>query len=217
MLRAPLLFCRGRRIRHVVPLLVVVFAGLTTACTEFQKPRWDASEYRLFVVPFRELKAKNRDWYYWSQNGAEVVAHFKSWVENNWDSNIVDDSVARELQEKIYRWTGDMTREDWGKLTVGAPFDIILVGEIEKLSLRQPGDVNLHRGSATMRYSIYEAGTGRRFYSSGPREVKFPKQQEFEIPISVLEFDDKEPWIRHNLLKSLGERIGKDLYGYIKD
>ena len=215
MLRALLLFCRGRRIRHVVPLLVVVLAGLTTACTDFQKPRWDASEKRLFAVPFRELNARNRDWYYWSQNGADVVAHFKSWVENNWVSNIVDDSVGPGFQRKIRRWTGDLTPKNWGELTVGAPFDIILVGEIETLSLKQPGDVNLLRGSATMRYSIYEAGTGRRLYFSGRRDVRFPKQQEFEIPTSILEFD-KEPWIRRNLLKSLGELIGKDLYGYVR-
>lgn len=204
-----------KKLLLLLPLLTPLF---TTGCHEFHDPRWDATDYTLLAVPFRDRRDVN-GWYLWSKNGKAITAYFKEWVEKNVDSKLLDSTEARDFLERVEKWseTEEIRNHDWARLVQDVPADLVLVGEINSLTYQRPLEQGIYRGHCEWHYRIYRTADGRRVYYSGPRETTFPKQQEIEVPINPFEFERKKDGIRRGLLQLVGEEIGKDLYGYFED
>ena len=192
---------------------VLLAASLLSGCEDFQKPVWDASDKRVLIVPFSEPDEKL--WYGWSRRGQYVVRYFKNWVEDNWATdNLVMGEAAEPFIQKVSEWNNKVLRaKDWRELSRGLDSDVLVIGEIADFRHKQPNDVNIYQGSAELRYHIIECATGKERYEN-TREVKFPVQGETDIPFSAMDYHNNPKKIEKGLLKMLGERLGKDLYGY---
>lgn len=197
-------------------LLVATLLGLAAAgCSDFQKPLWDASDVRLLAIPFRDTTVRRDDWYLHSARGRAVVQYFKNWVEENYYSLLEEPDDHIELLEKIDRWVdATISREDWAELTSDAEFDAVLVGEITEFRFQQPRDTNYYRPSAEFRYRVIQCRTGRTLYRSDERRVDTSPRGEDQIPISYMDFEERKPFLERSLLRAMGARLGKDLYGY---
>ncbi|MBI4587053.1 MAG: hypothetical protein HY717_23825 [Planctomycetes bacterium] len=182
-------------------------------CREFTDPKFDLGDRKLIVVPFREPAAKL--WYGASPRGQGLAEAFRMWVENEWASNFDDSPEAAEAVRNLANWTGDkIITEDWKRLLIEVEADALIIGEILEFKHKQPNDVNIFQGSAKMKYEVINCRTGKPLYRSPEREVKFPVQGETDVPISVFEYQNKPQEIELGLIRTLGERLGKDLYGY---
>lgn len=187
-------------------------------CVDFREPLWDASEGKLIAIPFRDLtEDKNRRWYGESKRGVQLIRFFREWSENEHVANFVIPGDEQRVIRSVTEWLDNRIRpRDWRRITAGIEVDFLLIGEIIEFRLKQPNDVNVYRGSARMNYRIISAVTGKTVYSTPvSREVRFPIEQELEIPLTNM--DQKSvKLIEIGLVKGLGGKLGKDLYGYYK-
>ena len=165
------------------------------------------------MVPFRDLAARYGHGYGESERGRKVIDAFRNWTEKNFEPRFTDprstEAVVRELRE----WTGEtFTALDWKQMLRGIDADLVLVGDILALETRDPTSIGFLKGRIEARYSVIRALSGREVYRSTPIRLEHPPPREMERLLS--EFGTKPEEVERALLRLLGEKVGKDLYGY---
>lgn len=195
---------------------LIVLLSFLTGCSSFHRPRFDVGERTLLVIPFRDLTApRNTRWYGESARGIAVVRYFMNWAEKDAVGRFAGGPGARRVVAAVRDWLQDEIRaSDWRKLLTGVDADLVLIGEITEFNLKQPSDVNIYRGSAKMEYRLIDAATGRTVdRTPSPREVSFPEPEMANV-VFDMDVGQTKRRIEEGLRRALGERLGKDLYGY---
>jgi hypothetical protein len=188
--------------------LVVLFG-----CRTFEKPKFDVADRRILLVPFRDLALPHGHGYGESPRGRRVIENFRHWTEKNFEPRFADgEAVVRALRE----WTKEkITSKDWQRLLMGIDADMVLLGDIVDLKLKDPRAIGFYKGSIVARYSLIDARTGRVAYP--PTEVKqeWPPPKDLDVPF--LELSTKPEEIETGLLRVVAEQVGKDLFGYYSE
>ena len=198
-------------------LVVLLLAHCVVGCHSFQDPLYDARYKRLVIVPFRDRTApRNFSWYGQSERGRHIVRFLEEWAQSEAaEHEILRGEDADRVVRSIENWPKDRIRpSDWRKILAGVDVDLVLLGEIVEFRHKQPGDLNILRGSAKFDYRLVDAGDGRRAYRSpASREVRYPRQGETDIPISELGVRNPRK-VERGIVRAIAERLGKDLFGY---
>lgn len=188
---------------------------LAPGCRSFQDPVYEVGERKILAVPFRNLTQRFGHGYGESPQGKSVVTHFRRWVETETDGALATavetEKVVRVLREKP---KSQLTPKEWKAIATGVDADLVIVGEITKLE-QDSRMVNFVRGLLSASYSVIDTATGREVYQREGIDLEFPPARELQKPMDTFEssFADAEK----SLLRQLGERIGKDLFGYYKE
>ena len=92
----------------------------------------------------------------------------------------------------------------------------MVVGDLTKVELRNPRDINLLNPTAIARYRVIDTAAGREIFKNVTQvNVGNLRDDEFQIP--ALDMGADSPRIERDLLVSLSRKIGKELYGYYEE
>ncbi len=172
------------------------------------------SESRVLVVPFSELR--HSMWYNESPRGALIVSTLKRWVNANWAASFPDSYDEKKIIDKVTDWPGErISSEDWKNLVADAAIDYVVVGDLSDLRMRNPREVNLLSPSATVRYRVIDTRRGREIFKNDTKATVGGFRDELQIP--TLDLGGDTAARERLLLISLGQKIGKELYGYYSD
>jgi hypothetical protein len=197
-------------------LLLGMASCLTGCFPEYHKARYNVEDRRILVVPFREPQIKAHSWYGWSDRGRKLTQYFKAWVSRDWSPNFVTGEESHDILKKIEDWRSNVIEpREWQRLGRDGDFDLFLIGDLVDFRVQQPEDINVYRGTSSMRYRLIHRRTGRTAF-----EYKLADPATFgdldHIPYTVLD-KNGEQRIENGLLRELAERLGKDLYGYYEE
>jgi hypothetical protein len=200
------------RLPHRLVSLSSTFAVLVlvTGCN-FQKPKYEVGDQRILIVPFRDF-AYSQHGYGESLRGKGVVDAFRNWAEGNADPSFCEGRDAEGIVKALREWTKEkITAADWRNLATGTDADLILIGEIKELRLEDPSLIAMDKGRIRGKYTLINARTGRPEYESTEYVLEFPKQKtEMDLPM----YGAKKTTIERGLIRTFGEQIAKDLFGY---
>jgi hypothetical protein len=216
--KEPVLFASPHpRIRSsIVAALLCLAAPLTApGCKTFEKPKYEVGDRRLLLVPFRDFTISHGHGYGESEKGKKIVQAFRSWTEKNFAPRLTDSRTAEGVVRELLDWPREkITTRDWKGLLRGVETDLVLVGELRELRLRDPKTVGFFKGTATARYTLIDAVSGREAFAPTEVKVEYPAQK--EIDNTLTEFTDPQD-IERGLISKLGEQIGKELFGYYSE
>jgi hypothetical protein len=182
----------------------------------FVEPRYDVGGSRILALPFADHTVRHNRWYGESARGRLVIAEFYRWCDRDVVGSFVPGDDAARVVRDVTNWREDrISPEDWRSLAAGTGADLVVIGEIVEFRHRQPNDVNVYFGSAAMTYRVISAATGKTLYeTTAPRTVEYPVHDEIAIPYAELDPTSNVKRIEAGLVARLGERLGRDLYGY---
>jgi hypothetical protein len=194
----------------------LVALGMVSGCGEFERARFNYGEGvgndTVLVIPFRE----GDRWYTESRRGEFVAEAFKTWVQMQEHTDPVAGDDVDQTIKKVRDWATDqITVEEWKKLTAGLGAKYVLVGDIEDLALKGPGNVGLLNPTVRASYRVINVETGRVALERRSFVVQFERARETGMPTLELGADTRD--IENRLLVKLAEEIGQDLYGYYRD
>ena len=196
-----------------IALAVLLLSG---AGCRYQKPKFDVDERVILIVPFRDFTAVNRTGYGESPLGQKIVDAFRTWSESNADPYFSDEADQDSVVKALREWTkSKITTTDWKQLCGGTDADLVLIGEIKEMELRDPKTIGMFKGTIKGKYTLIDARTGLPAYKSPDYSLEYPKGTELDSPIPDISAKPKD--IERGLIREFGERIGKDLYGYYED
>ena len=166
----------------------------------------------VLVVPFSELR--HNMWYNESPRGALVSRTLKFWVTQHHGAGFPDSYVEEQINKEVMDWTGErISSDDWKELVTGFGIDYVVVGDLEKVELRNPRDINLLNPTATARYRVIDTTAGKEVFKN-ETTVNVGNLRDDELQIPALDMGADTAKKEHDLLVSLSRKIGKELYGY---
>lgn len=205
-----------RILTHSALLSVAAFSAVLCGCRNFEKPKYDVDDRRILLVPFRDLAVKHGHGFGESERGRRAVEAFRNWTEKNASPDFADRQTTEQVVRELREWPKDaLTPMDWKKLTIGIDTDLVLLGEIRKLRTTDPKSVGFYKGEIVGGYFLIDTRTGREAYRSTEIKLEYPPPKNVDIPITQFGAEPEE--IVQGLLKALGEKVGKDLYGYYSE
>lgn len=168
-----------------------------------------------FVVPFRESRRSPSLWYGDSRRGSWVVNSLRNWALEYADSYFVAGEAARQVLAAIREWPKErITAEDWRTLVAGLGIRYVVAGDIRSVQLRDEKMIGLYSPRVEAYYEVIDAERGKTIFDATP-VVSFGQGDDPQV--SFTHQMDQDSRIERRLLTSLGEQIGKDLYGYVGD
>lgn len=189
---------------------------LMSGCAQYIKPKYEVGDRKVVIIPFRDLSVPYGHGYGESKRGLYVTESFRSWSERNWSPYFSSERDWKLVTRVLKEWAEPkITPTDWRKILGSIEADLALIGEINSFRTRDPKLIGAHKGRIEGQYSLLNTKTGRPVYKSGKVEIEYPKPAEFDIPLT--EFGTNSEFIENRLLKSFGEQVGKDLYGYYEE
>ena len=155
-------------------------------------------------------------WYNESPRGALIVNTLKRWVNENWAPTFLDSYDEEKIMAKVTDWPGEqISSEDWKNLVADSAIDYVVVGDLTDLRMRNPREVNLLSPSAAVRYRVIDTRRGREAFKNDTTATVGGFRDELQIPTLDLGGDTAAK--ERLLLISMGQKIGKELYGYYSD
>ena len=205
------------RVRLFMTTLFPLSALFLASCETFHKAKFNrglgVGEDLILVVPFGEPKRSR--WYGESLDGKDVVQTFKVWAREKSSPRFAEGEEVERILRLILDWPKDkISGKDWAKLTTGTGIKYVLYGEIDKLSLRNPGRSGLLTPAITASYRVVDAQRGKLVFEELRNTVRSSESDRTQI---VLDFDGNLDRAKKRLVGQLGRRIGEDLYGHYED
>ena len=125
-------------------------------------------------------------------------------------------SLEERIIDKVTDWVGErISSRDWQELVAGTRIDYVVVGDVTTVRMKNPREVNLLNPSATARYRVINTRTGTETFKRETIANLGESDDELQVPAFDLGRDTRR--IEHLLLVKLGQKIGKELYGYYSD
>ena len=94
--------------------------------------------------------------------------------------------------------------------------DLVLIGQIEKLTLSNPRDVGIVRGRMILGAQLFEIADEPKLVWAMPREeISYPEGREYEMGIPILDIPRSQLKLR--MLITAGEKIGKAFHDHLED
>ena len=169
----------------------------------------------VLVVPFSELR--HNMWYNESPQGDVVSRTLKFWVTQQHGAGFPDAYVEDRINKEVTDWTGErISSDDWKELVTGYGIDYVVVGDLTKVELKSPRDINLLNPTATARYRVIDTVAGKEFFNN-VTTVSTGNLRDDELQIPTLDMGADTARIKHDLLVRLSRKIGKELYGYYEE
>ena len=169
----------------------------------------------VLIVPFSELR--HNMWYNESLRGARVSQTMKFWVTQQHGADFPDSYREEQIIEQVTDWAGEsISSEDWKKLVTGYGIDYVVVGDLTKVELRNPRDINLLNPTATARYRVIDTTIGKEIFKN-ETTVNVGNLRDDELQIPALDIGADSPRIVREVLISLGRKMAKELYGYYEE
>ena len=169
----------------------------------------------VLVVPFSELR--HNMWYNESRRGDLVSRTLRFWVTQQHGAGFPDSYVAEQINREVTDWTAErISSDDWKELVTGFGIDYVVVGDLTKVELRNPRDINLLNPTATARYRVIDTVAGKEIFKNETTvNIGNLRDDEFQIP--ALDMGADSARIEHDLLVRLSRKMGKELYGYYEE
>ena len=198
-----------------IPLWALVIAP---GCSHFEPAKFNRGEGiggdSILAIPFGE--PREHRWYCESERGERVVQAFMGWVQTNADPNFPEGKEVDAALKTVRDWQAEeITSKDWQGITRFLGVKYVVVGEIEKLSLENPKAVGILEPSLQVSYRVVNVELGRLAYKRDNFTLTLGRSGELEMPLSAMGVDTGR--LEERLLATLGEQLGKDLYGYWED
>lgn len=209
--------CRSAR-GFALPLALA--SVLAVGCQEFQRPAFNrgegANDSPLIVVSFREPKRYLG--YGESERGKRVADLIKYWArENAVSPAILEGEDVEHVLTRVRDWTAeDLRSEDWKRLTTGLGARYVLAGEIDPPRLRQRRVVGFYDAQVEAKFRVIDVVSGRVAYEGVAVGEYGSGDLSLDLITDTPDYEN-DPRVEDRLLRSLAERIGKDLYGYYAD
>ncbi len=197
---------------HRAVCSVGLFMSCLCGCHHYQKPKFDLDERTLLMVPLRDLSVPHGHGFGESARGKKVIEYMRSWGERNGTPVYTPARDADRVVRALTEWPAEeVTPEDWERLLKGIDVDLVLLGEIQEFRLKDQQTVNFYKGTVTAQFWLIRASNGQEIYRSNEINLSYPKGTEMEPPLT--DFGTKPEDVEKGLIRALGDRIGKDLYG----
>ena len=138
----------------------------------------------------------------------------KFWVTQHHGADFPDAYVEDKINKEVTDWIGEsISSDDWKELVTGYGIDYVVIGDLAKVALRNPRDVNLLNPTATARYRVIDTLAGKEIFNKKTTvTVGNLHDDQFQIPVFDVGGDTAA--IERDLLITLSKKIGKELYGY---
>ncbi len=198
-------------VRNAVLTVGVFLFGLC-GCRHYQRPKYDVGEQILLMVPFRDLSVAHGHGFGESSRGKKLIESLRSWADKNGTPVYAPTRDADRVVRALTDWpSNEVSPKDWERLLKGVEVDLVLLGEILEFRLKDPQSVNFYMGTVAAQFWLIRASSGQEVYRSTEIRLTYPKGTEMEPPMT--DFGAKPEDIEKGLIRVLGDRIGKDLYG----
>lgn len=186
----------------LVGLVVVVLPGCPWFIPPYAwiEPEVDVSDKALLVVPFSD--AENS--YFASADGNLLAQMVIEEVRRGAPkTRLVDPEEVRRL------FTGrELEAVGWKTVAQAVGADYVLVGRIDTLSLRDPGNPNLYLGTVALALKVVAAADGSIVWSATPAEARYRWSATGHPDVGTPVFDVTEEQVRRNTLLLAARRIG---------
>jgi len=207
---------------HSYRLLPGLFLILmASGCHDFVRAKFNrgegVGEEGILVVPFSEPSLEK--WYGESENGQIAAIAFKTWARENADASFPEGEEVGQVLRQVADWPKkEISANQWRQLTAALGVKYVLYGQIESLTLERPNRIGLLEPRVEASYRVVNVHTARLEYEDLKCVVEGSGSSDFDPPQVFLggEGDGRER-ARKIVLAKLGERIGKDLYGYYSE
>lgn len=189
----------------------------SSGCKTFVKAQFNQGRgvdgESILAVPFSE--PRRQLWYGESEDGRLVAEAFKAWVSARAKPNFPLGEGVQQSLRQIMNWPDrSISAAQWKQLTAGLGTKYVVYGEIHDISLQRPDRIGILEPRIEANYRVVDVGSSppRLVYESTKFVLDTVQGQETELPLTALGAD--LAGAKRKLLAKLGERIGKDLYGY---
>lgn len=99
--------------------------------------------------------------------------------------------------------------------------DLVLIGQIEKLTLSNPGDIGIVRGRMILSAQLFEVtdepktDEPKLVWAMIRKKISYPEGREYEMGIPIL--DIPKSALKLRMLVTAGEKIGKAFHDHLED
>jgi len=185
------------------PAGMVISAGtkLSSEDTITRKAEYEIGGRSIVVIPFRD----ERHTYYESSDGVDLATAVKGeLIRTNAARNVrSDEPVRTSLAGK------DLDSIGWAEVAKQAGAQLVLTGDIQRFTLKDPKAIGILRGTCKLNYFVYDAARGVVAYSVRGLEVYHPERGG-GIPESEV---DQEK-LRSDLLSITALKVVQKFYTY---
>ena len=166
-----------------------------------RKAEYEFGSRSVVVVPFRD----ERHAYGESPDGmALAVAVTGELMRTNAVKNLKSAEPARALLE-----ANNPDTVPWAEVAKQAGAQLVLTGDIQQFTLKDPKHIMIVRGTCKLNYFVYDAATNAVVYSARGVEVYYP-----ERGAGIPENDIDPETLRSTLLAATAHKIVQKFYTY---
>jgi hypothetical protein len=167
-----------------------------------RKAEYEFGSRTVVVVPFRD----ERHTYGESPDGMDLaVAVTGEMIRNNAVKNLKSAEPVRELLR-----TSNPETVDWAEVARQAGAQLVLSGDIQQFTLKDPKHIMIVRGTCKLNYFVYDAAKNAVVYSARGVEVYYPDRGA-GIPENSI---DNLETLRSTLLAVTAQKVVQKFYTY---
>lgn len=190
---------------HVFPVVCVLVLGvlLVPGCSDkgvvTRPPEYEIGPRAIVVIPFKD----SMHTYYDSQDGVDLAMAVVGELRKRGAAT----NVKSADQAKVLFANQDLDGVGWAQVgrTLGA--DLVLTGNLQRFTLRDPGHIMLRRGTCILNYFVYDVKTGTVAYSEQGMSTYIPT---FGPPIADSDMSEEE--LRQRLIATTALTLVKKFY-----
>ncbi|HUW56647.1 MAG TPA: hypothetical protein VMZ92_08435 [Planctomycetota bacterium] len=193
--------------RHVFPAVLALVLGVLVpgGCSDpgivTRPPEYTIGPRAIVVIPFKDQMHS----YYESQDGVDLaMAVVGEMRKRGAATNIKSADQVRALFPNQ-----DLDTVGWGQIGRKLGTDLILTGNLQRFTLRDPGHILLRRGTCILNYFVYDVGTNTVAYAEQGLSTYIP---EFGPPIADSDMSEEE--LRRRVIATTALKLVKKFYEY---
>jgi hypothetical protein len=206
-----------KSIRIACPILILALLSGCNSLYRFQgkhevKAQYEPKGRKMLIIPFKDPISE----YFESAEGGVIAESAGDYIQKN---KITPAQYGGFLPRSV------QTAFEQNKAVLGDALkavadctdcDLVLIGQIDMLRLRDPRNVGVVRGEMILTAQLFEVTDEPKLVWAMPRkQVYYPEGREYESGVPIL--DIPEITLKLGMLNTAGEKIGKAFHDHLED
>ena len=206
-----------KSIRIACPILILALLSGCNSLYGFQGKQKVKAEYKpngrkRLILPFKDPAFD----YFESAEGSIIAESAGAYIQKNDITPAQYGGFLPRSVQTAFEQNEAVLGDALKAVAECTDCDLVLIGQIETLTLSNPRDVGIVRGRMTMSAQLFEITDEPKLVWAMPRkEIAYPEGREYESGIPIL--DIPQITLKLRMLNLAGERIGKAFHDHLED
>ena len=197
----------------IIAAIAAVAMSAATGCRQatdvrMVKSQFDPNGTKMVIIPFRDRMSD----YFESDDGGVVADHTGSYISRHGITPVVYERHFPSSVRTIYKANAAAPQTAWKEIAEALACELVLVGQIESISLGDPGGPKPKKGVMHLSARLLDVRQGCKVvWRMDQGKVVYPEEwEEADLPVPIDRLSRKG--LTRQLLMKAGEIVGKSFH-----